>query len=156
VSSICTLDTPDCVLVTVLSDRLIFASNQKNSVKLVMRFIRIIEPLLSSILSVNDSDRDKQLQLACSRFDCRFISEKVLNLLEKNGYSNLSNELISESQFSFDWKLRYKLAKTSLNFSYAFNILSNSYFEKNEDDEYCDSNSEFYLYFIELGIFQNN
>eukprot|EP01080_Neovahlkampfia_damariscottae_P006049 gene6049-10050_t len=147
---VCSLDNPHSILCGVLADRLIFSWKTNNVVQISYRYIRLVEPLLLSIIKDSNSEieiKKKQLKMITTRFDCRYISEKTLFLLEQNGFSFLASELLLESQYSFPWYLRFRLALSSLNFSYALTIITN---QCKEDYEIVPESSEYFSYLIEL------
>jgi hypothetical protein len=105
--------------------------------------------LLSIIIDKKDlEEKIKQLKMITTRFDCRYMSEKTLSLLEENGFAFLASELLLESQYSFPWYLRFRLALSSLNFSYALTIIRNQFQE--DYDGIVPESSEYFTYFVEL------
>lgn len=69
------------------------------------------------------------LKMVTSRFDCKNISIPTLSLLEKKGFAQLACQLALQSQYQLPWNLKFRLAKSSLDFAKAFEILQTQFFE---------------------------
>jgi hypothetical protein len=133
-----------------MPDRLIFASTTSRRTKINMRYLSLAEIALTSILSLPQADRLKYLRIAVDRFDCRTVSSKTLHELEKYGFSDLASEMISQSVYNFSWELRFRLAKSSLNFGYAFDIIKKQFLLEAKDDDRVPPTSPFHALFLSL------
>ncbi|KAL9642750.1 hypothetical protein ABK040_009827 [Willaertia magna] len=155
-TSVGTLDQNDAVLCAALCDRVYFISHKDRVPVITCRYINIVEPLLLGILSIpkeklNNEQKGDLLKKVTERFDCRSISEKTLICLEQASYPDLATELITNSVFNFSWELRLRLAKSSMNFSYALEVLISQHdVESHHRNGFVDSNSKFYHHFIDL------
>jgi hypothetical protein len=101
------------------------------------------------ILSIPPSkiSHEKQLhllKLVTSRFDCKNVSIPTLSLLEKKGFAQLACQLALQSQYELPWNLKFKLAKSSLDFPKAFEILQTQFFEDAYEGMIPNSGRKFY------------
>ncbi|KAG2392636.1 hypothetical protein C9374_011361 [Naegleria lovaniensis] len=151
-----TLDHADSVMCAVLCDRVFFVSHKDRIPSISYRYLNIVEPLMLGILSIpkdvlSPDQKGELLRKVTERFDCRNVSEKTLINLEKQGYPQLASELVTNSLFNFSWELRLRLAKGSMNFSYALQVLVSQYEEESHDRSgFISKHSKFYSHFVDL------
>jgi WD40 repeat protein len=128
--ALCTLEHSNSVLSGVLFDRIFFTCYRGNCPQMSVRYVNIVEPLILSIIALNNETKEsklKWLQSVVSKFDCRSVSERTLFALERSGFADLASELITHSVYDFSWELRFRLALHSLQFAYAYEILLAQY-----------------------------
>lgn len=135
-----------------MPDRIVFATTTGHRTKMNVRYLSIAEIALLSILSLPQGqiDKLKYLRTAIDRFDCRTVSSKTLLDLEKSGFADLASEMVSQSEYNFSWELRFRLAKSSLNFAYAFDIVKKQFLLEAKEDDHVSPSSSFYPLFASL------
>ncbi len=130
-----------------MPDRIVFATQTSRRTKINTRYFSIAEVAFGSILSISNADTLKYLRIAVQKFDCRTISSKTLAELETHGFADLASEIISQSVYNFSWELRFKLAKSSLNLTYAFDIIKKQFLlEANHGDHVAQSSPLYSLF----------
>lgn len=131
---LCTLDTPNAVLCGVLADRVVFACLAQKKPEIYCRYISLAEPLTMGVLAIphdrmTTSEKLELLKSITARFDCSSFSQKALLRLEQHGFADLATALVSESQYTPTWDIRFRMAKSANKFSNAFDILKNQFLE---------------------------
>eukprot|EP01125_Pyxidicula_operculata_P000164 TRINITY_DN1022_c0_g1_i2.p1 TRINITY_DN1022_c0_g1~~TRINITY_DN1022_c0_g1_i2.p1 ORF type:complete len:1383 (+),score=256.46 TRINITY_DN1022_c0_g1_i2:26-4174(+) len=129
------LDVPRALILQVLNDRVVFASNEYQTVKISVQAIGLLEPLLmgfthavgflSYLRGVKRSEIENYMRVTARCYDSRRFGIQLLQELDVASYSNLALALTRYNDHicARDPWLRFRLALRSLQFRTAYQLL---------------------------------
>lgn len=132
VRPLCSLDVAGAVITAVMNDRIFYACPYHDRTQIRSQPVGLLEPLLMGQLSMAPFLRLSPHHLRpliariVGRFDCRRVSQFLLEELDRRGLPDLAFAL-AENSILLDDIYKYELAVRSLSFHKAINLLYKAY-----------------------------